>query len=252
MKEKRWLGTQKYELHCFYCGGFHITGNCPQIVKAMNGWKYDRSCPETGHIKIVPNGDEYPTVLAFNGYHYRVVGLWGIPGRLLWLELERFYGDTIVAATFCPDELMEMDLGMSDDEQLSAWLGGLPFLSVSPSEFNGSEEGENLSGDVIVPVEKLEQDLEQYITLGSTGCRTIAEDVEFNRLHSKFLAALTNTTPYLSQDVIVPVEKLEAGRYRMMIPVEISTTGGLLLDRRDGLHGYSLEDYPNARFFKGW
>lgn len=50
----------------------------------------------------------------------------------------------------------------------------------------------------------------------------------------------------------VPVEKLEAGRYRMMIPVEISTTGGLLLDRRDGLHGYSLEDYPNARFFKGW
>jgi hypothetical protein len=29
-------------------------------------------------------------------------------------------------------ELMEMDLGMSDDEQLSAWLGGLPFLSVSP------------------------------------------------------------------------------------------------------------------------
>ena len=54
-------------------------------------------------------------------------------------------------------------------------------------------------------VEKLEQDLEQYITLGSTGCRTIAEDVEFNRLHSKFLAALSNTTPYLSGDVIVPV-----------------------------------------------
>lgn len=108
-------------------------------VTLSETWKYDRSCPETGHIKIVPNGDEYPTVLAFNGYHYRVVGLWGIPGRLLWLELERFYGDTIVAATFCPDELMEMDLGMSDDEQLSAWLGGLPFLSVSPSEFNGSE-----------------------------------------------------------------------------------------------------------------
>ena len=129
MKEKRWLGTQKYEIHCFYCGGFHITGNCPQVVKAMNGWKYDRSCPETGHIKIVPNGDEYPTVLAFNGYHYRVVGLWGIPGKLLWLELQRFYGDTIVAATFCPDELMEMDLGMSDDAQLNAWLGGLPFLS---------------------------------------------------------------------------------------------------------------------------
>ena len=51
---------------------------------------------------------------------------------------------------------------------------------------------------------------------------------------------------------LVEVERLKAGRYRMMIPVEISTTGGLLLDRRDGIHGYSLEDYPNARFFKGW
>ena len=46
-----------------------------------------------------------------------------------------------MAATFCPDELMEMDLGMSDDEQLSAWLGGLPFLSIIPSEFNSSEAG---------------------------------------------------------------------------------------------------------------
>ena len=53
MKEKRWLGTQKYEIHCFYCGGFHITGNCPQIVKAMNGWKYDRSCPETGPVSKI-------------------------------------------------------------------------------------------------------------------------------------------------------------------------------------------------------
>ena len=89
MKEKRWLGTQKYEIHCFYCGGFHITGNCPQVVKTMNGWKYDRSCPETGHIKIVPNGDEYPTVLAFNGYHYRVVGLWVLKVAqklMLWME----------------------------------------------------------------------------------------------------------------------------------------------------------------------
>ena len=69
---------------------------------------------------------------------------------------------------------------------------------------------------------------------------------------SRLLAALSNKGENLSGDVIVPVEELEAGRYRMMIPVEISTTGGLLLDRRDGLHGYSLEDYPNARFFKGW
>ena len=59
-------------------------------------------------------------------------------------------------------------------------------------------------------------------------------------------------SPYQGELGSVPVEELEAGRYRMMIPVEISTIGGLLLDRMDGLHGYSLEDYPNARFFKGW
>ena len=87
MKEKRWIGTQKYELHCFYCGGFHITGNCPQVVKAMAGWKYDRSCPETSHIRIVPSGEEYPIVLANNGRHYRVVGLWGFPEDCCGLNL---------------------------------------------------------------------------------------------------------------------------------------------------------------------
>lgn len=76
-----------------------------------------------------------------------------------------------------------------------------------------------------VPVEELEQDLEQYITLGSTGCRTIAEDVEFNRLHSKFLAALTNTTPYLSQDV------KGVYKYEIDSPDELDV----------GLHGFSDE-----------
>jgi len=136
------------------------------------------------------------------------------------------------------------------DERVWIYDGPFDYLTIDEIDVIHAEIHRN--DPDIAEVEELEQDLEQYITLGSTGCRTIAEDVEFNRLHSKFLAALTNTTPYLSQDVIVPVEKLEAGRYRMMIPVEISTTGGLLLDRRDGLHGYSLEDYPNARFFKGW
>ena len=54
---------------------------------------------------------------------------------------------------------------------------------------NFATEKARVHSEAPVPVEELEQDLEQYITLGSTGCRTIAEDVEFNRLHSKFLAA---------------------------------------------------------------
>ena len=109
-------------------------------------------------------------------------------------------------------------------------------------------------------VERLVDDLIHYSAVITTyilsmtdESKTLEDATEsFKQAKSRLLAALSNTTPYLSQDVIVPVEKLEAGRYRMMIPVEISTTGGLLLDRRDGLHGYSLEDYPNARFFKGW
>jgi hypothetical protein len=96
------------------------------------------------------------------------------------------------------------------------------------------------------------EDLLDHIISAANSVSIPSESNYLNELKSRLLATLTNATPYLSQDVIVPVEKLEAGRYRMMIPVEISTTGGLLLDRRDGLHGYSLEDYPNARFFKGW
>ena len=110
----------------------------------------------------------------------------------------------------------------------------------------------------LVEVERLVDDLLSVSKqLGQSEARGLYDHIEpaevaINDLKSRLLATLTNATPYLSQDVIVPVEELEAGRYRMMIPVEISTTGGLLLDRRDGLHGYSLEDYPNARFFKGW
>lgn len=47
MKEKRWLGTQKYELHCFYCGGFHMTGNCPQIVSEFNGFEAEANVKTT-------------------------------------------------------------------------------------------------------------------------------------------------------------------------------------------------------------
>lgn len=110
----------------------------------------------------------------------------------------------------------------------------------------------------LVEVERLVDDLLSVSKqLGQSEARGLYDHIEpaevaINDLKSRLLATLTNATPYLSQDVIVPVEKLKAGRYRMMIPVEISTTGGLLLDRRDGIHGYSLEDYPNARFFKGW
>jgi hypothetical protein len=41
---------------------------------------------------------------------------------------------------------------------------------------------------------------------------------------SRLLAALTNTTPYLSRDVIVPVEELEAGKeYDMTVRVRIES-----------------------------
>lgn len=137
--ERKWRATQRWEISCFYCGNRHMTGDCPTLLNGLKSWKFDCSCPETGHIRIVPSGNEYPTVLGMTGKYYRVVGVWGVPRKILWLDLERFCGDTIIEARFCPDELMEMDLGMSDDEELSCWLGGAQFLSAQSEKFNGSE-----------------------------------------------------------------------------------------------------------------
>ena len=105
----------------------------------------------------------------------------------------------------CPGTLIVHKFNLPDgklveiaDERVWIYDGPFDYLTIDEIDVIHAEihrndpdiaEGENLSGNVIVPVEELEQDLEQYITLGSTGCRTIAEDVEFNRLHSKFLAA---------------------------------------------------------------
>ena len=85
------------------------------------------------------------------------------------------------------------------DERVWIYDGPFDYLTIDEIDVIHAEIHRN--DPDLAEVEKLEQDLEQYITLGSTGCRTIAEDVEFNRLHSKFLAALTNTIPYLSRDV---------------------------------------------------
>ena len=115
---------------------------------------------------------------------------------------------------------------------------------------NGATSGQDST--LLGPAPAEVEDLLDHIISEANSVSIPSESNYLNELKSRLLAALSNKGKNLSGDVIVPVEKLEAGRYRMMIPVEISTTGGLLLDRRDGLHGYSLEDYPNARFFKGW
>ena len=47
---------------------------------------------------------------------------------------------------------------------------------------------------------------------------------KMNALKSCLLAALSNTTPYLSRDVSVPVEELEAGKeYDMTVRVRIES-----------------------------
>ena len=106
----------------------------------------------------------------------------------------------------CPGTLIVHKFNLPDgklveiaDERVWIYDGPFDYLTIDEIDVIHAEIHRN--DPDIAEVEELEQDLEQYITLGSTGCRTIAEDVEFNRLHSKFLAALTNTTPYLSQDV---------------------------------------------------
>ena len=124
----------------------------------------------------------------------------------------------------CPGTLIVHKFSLPDGKVVDivderVWFyGPIDYLTTDEIDVIHAEIHRNdpdFAEDVIVPVEELEQDLEQYITLGSTGCRTIAEDVEFNRLHSKFLAALTNTIPYLSGDV-KGVYKYEIDRLRAL------------------------------------
>ena len=144
------------------------------------------------------------------------------------------------------------DIILEDGSNYGGEIIGCKRCLASTRVFFGEKEGLEESWNTRTPAPAEVEDLLDNIISAANSVSIPSESNYLNELKSRLLAALSNTTPYLSQDVNVPVEKLEAGRYRMMIPVEISTTGGLLLDRRDGLHGYSLEDYPNARFFKGW
>ena len=130
----------------------------------------------------------------------------------------------------CPGTLIVHKFSLPDGKLVEiagerVWIydGPFDYLTIDEIDVIHAEIHRNDPG--IAEVEELEQDLEQYITLGSTGCRTIAEDVEFNRLHSKFLAALTNTIPYLSRDV------KGVYKYEIDSPDELDA----------GLHGFSDE-----------
>ena len=79
-------------------------------------------------------------------------------------------------------------------------------------------------------VERLVDDLLSVSKqLGQSEARGLYDHIEpaevaINDLKSRLLATLTNATPYLSQDVIVPVEKLEAGKeYDMTVRVRIES-----------------------------
>jgi hypothetical protein len=144
----------------------------------------------------------------------------------------------------CPGTLIVHKFSLPDgklveiaDERVWIYDGPFDYLTIGEIDVIHAEIHRN--DPDIAEVE----DLLDHIISAANSVSIPSESNYLNELKSRLLAALPQP---------VPVEELEAGRYRMMIPVEISTTGGLLLDRRDGLHGYSLDDYPNARFFKGW
>ncbi len=160
----------------------------------------------------------------------------------------------------CPGTLIVHKFSLPDgklveiaDERVWIYDGPFDYLTIDEIDVIHAEIHRN---DPAPEVERMVDDLLSVSKqLGQSEARGLYDHIEpaevtINDLKSRLLAALSNKGENLSGDVSVPVEELEAGRYQMMIPVEISTTGGLLLDRRDGLHGYSLEDYPNARFFK--
>jgi Lar family restriction alleviation protein len=79
-------------------------------------------------------------------------------------------------------------------------------------------------------VERLVDDLLSVSKqLGQSEARGLYDHIEpaevaINDLKSRILVALSNTTPYLSRDVNVPVEKLEAGKeYDMTVRVRIES-----------------------------
>ena len=164
------------------------------------------------------------------------------PGRLrreAMSELKYIYWENAI-----PDDFINARRG-------ETWIQGVGEIDTLYAENLVHNFGKAWK-EKLTPAPAEVEDLLDHIISAANSVSIPSESNYLNELKSRLLAALSNKGENLSGDVIVPVEELEAGRYRMMIPVEISTTGGLLLDRRDGLHGYSLEDYPNARFFKGW
>jgi len=97
---------------------------------------------------------------------------------------------------------------------------------------NGSTSGQDstLLGPAPVEVERLVDDLLSVSKqLGQSEARGLYDHIEpaevaTNDLKSRILVALSNTTPYLSRDVNVPVEKLEAGKeYDMTVRVRIES-----------------------------
>jgi len=94
-------------------------------------------------------------------------------------------------------------------------------------------------------VERLVDDLLSVSKqLGQSEARGLYDHIEpaevaINDLKSRLLAALSNTTPYLSRDVNVPVEEIRPGRYRMSVEVEIGHCGYVVRDTDQSCAGCS-------------
>jgi hypothetical protein len=87
---------------------------------------------------------------------------------------------------------------------------------------NGATSGQDST--LLGPAPAEVEDLLDHIISAANSVSIPSESNYLNELKSRLLAALSNTTPYLSQDVNVPVEKLEAGKeYDMTVRVRIES-----------------------------
>lgn len=92
-------------------------------MKNLSHWVLKTIDVETDQELFTPSGDSFPIVMSQSGKHYAVKGFWANEHKILWLELERTNKNkVVVSASLTPSELVEMEIGYSDDRELNSLL----------------------------------------------------------------------------------------------------------------------------------
>ena len=117
--------------------------------------------------------------------------------------------------------------GSTPDEAISNYIKRIEFKLLVIDAYTSNRRKIEVPRIIIPhPAPAEVEDLLDHIISAANSVSIPSESNYLNELKSRLLAALSNTTPYLSQDVNVPVEELEAGKeYYMTMRVKAIATG---------------------------